>query len=121
MNKRELATIVDTIKGIYGNRFEINPNTYEIWFDMLAPYPFEPMIEYVKHGSIEQDFPPTLADLIRSAGGTQSQRYHQMLRDNAQERFRQLDEWQTNFTPRTDEQKARLDALVNRIKSSAQP
>jgi hypothetical protein len=120
MNKTELIKLVDTIKGSFGNRFEINEHTYSVWFDMLKELPFEPLMEYVRGTALEQEFPPTLADLKRAAGETHSQRYHQMLRDSAQERFENLNEWAKRAAPPPEGNKERVKELVNRGRSTTQ-
>lgn len=118
MNKAELITIVDTIKGSFGNRFEMNEHTYRVWFDMLKAFPFQPLFDYVTGAALDLDFPPTLADLKRAAGETQSQRYHQMLRESAAKRFEDLEQWNEKSAPPTAEQRAKVKEIVNRRQST---
>jgi hypothetical protein len=99
LNRNEVIETIQYIKGAFGNRFEINENTPNVWLDVLKDLPFEPVMEYVRGCAMEQDFPPSLADLKRAAGETQSQRYHQGLRESALERFDNLDEWEKNAAP----------------------
>lgn len=113
MNKSELVRLVDTIKGSFGNRFEVNEHTYGVWFDLLKELPIEPLMEYVAGSALEQDFPPSLADLKQAAGETQSQRYHQSLRKSAEKRFEDLEKWAEKSSPPPPGNRERVKAFAN--------
>lgn len=114
MNRNQVIELLEYIKGAFGNRFEINTNTPTVWLDVLKDVPFEPVLEYVRGCAMEQDFPPSLADLKRAAGETQSQRYHQGLRESAAERFEHLEEWERNSEPPPPGLREEVKRLVNR-------
>lgn len=99
MSIDQVLEILRVIKGAFGNRFEINENTAKVWHKALRDLPFEPIMNYVEGCAIEQDFPPSLADLKRAAGETDSQRYHQSLKEAASNRLATIDEWERRATP----------------------
>lgn len=114
MDRNQVIELLQYIKGAFGNRFEINENTPNVWLDVLKDLPFEPVMEYVRGCAMEQDFPPSLADLKRAAGETQSQRYHQGLRESADERFQNIEKWAESASPPPPGNREEVMRLVNR-------
>lgn len=119
MNRNQVIELLEYIKGAFGNRFEINTNTPTVWLDVLKELPFEPVLEYVRGCAMEQDFPPSLADLKGAAGETQSQRYHQSLRESAMDRFDNLDEWKKKSAPPPPGIREKVMKLVNGTRTSS--
>lgn len=119
MNRNQVIEILEYIKGACGNRFEINPNTPTVWLDVLKETPFEPVMDYVKGCAMERDFPPSLPDLKRAAGETDSQRYHQGLKDLAAERFNNLELWEKKAAPPPPGTREQVMKLVNGTRASS--
>lgn len=114
MEAKQVLEVLKFIKGAYGNRFEINENTAEVWYRVLKDCNYTNVMDYVSGCAMDQDFPPSLADLRQSAGETQQQRYHQSLRDAAQERFANLEEWESKTAPPPPGNRERVMRLVRR-------
>lgn len=114
MEANQVLEILREIKGAFGNRFEINDNTAKVWHKALRDLPFESVMEYVEGCALEQDFPPSLADLKRAAGETDSQRYHQSLKESAAERLAKLDDWERTAAPPPPGNREKVLELVRR-------
>lgn len=99
MEANHVLNILKYLKGAYGNRFEINDNTPTVWYDVLKHTDYETVMSYIRMHATEKEFPPSLADLKRSVGETDEQRYHQDLKVSAQNIFAALDEWEKKAVP----------------------
>lgn len=63
MTKEQVVKLLGEIKGIYGNKFELNEHTPNSWFKHLAELDFESVQKIIDRYAAHEKFPPTISDI----------------------------------------------------------
>jgi hypothetical protein len=69
MTKEQVAQLLGEIKGIYGNKFELNENTPVMWFKHMSDVDFEVAFKTIDIYAENERFPPTISDFKMAIGG----------------------------------------------------